>query len=109
MTKKQIYSELAKIAGHLCYDGKKFIEAKRLGPDHLALVQRKMAALLQKLYYDRASADFGGIFERAYRDTCRQAPSPRRSPPETITATGVAWRPSLYTVRGLDAAVDNNE
>lgn len=58
MTTKQIYSALAKIAGHRCYDGKKFMRSKRIGDEHREVIQRRLMVLLQKLDYGRAMNDF---------------------------------------------------
>lgn len=68
MTPKQVYSSLAKIAGHRCHDGKKFIVSKRIGPDHLQIIQNRLFALMEKLQYSRTRLDF----DAAYYDATRE-------------------------------------
>lgn len=68
MTRRQLYMALATIAGHHCYDGKRFVQTKRIGGEHLKHVQRKMLVLLQKLDYQRFASDFRGVEIHRSRD-----------------------------------------
>lgn len=78
MTPRQMYSELAKIAAHRSYDGKKFVVSKRVGREHLRIVQSRMAALLMKLNYERTFHDFREI-------TRAQEPSPDYADAQRLT------------------------
>lgn len=62
MTHRQMYTCLAKIAGHKCYDGKKLLLTKRVGKDHLPIIQRRIMALLEKLDYDKTRHDFREVY-----------------------------------------------
>lgn len=62
MTKKQIYSALAAIAAHGCYDGKKFVRSGRVGKEALGAVQKKIRVLLEKLDYQRTQYDFRDLY-----------------------------------------------
>jgi hypothetical protein len=61
VTNRQIYQALARMAGHKCYDGKKFLVSKRVGGDHLESVQNQMLVLMQKVSYQRCLADFSRV------------------------------------------------
>lgn len=64
MTPKQMYTELSKIAGHSCGDGRPFAICKRVSKPHIEIVQQRILALLEKLNYDRTQRDF----RHAYRE-----------------------------------------
>jgi hypothetical protein len=59
VTPKQIYRDLATIAGHTCANGEPFLLTKRVTAAHLAVVQSRLRALMDKLSYERTHLDFG--------------------------------------------------
>lgn len=59
MTTKQMYSELAKIAGFMCETGKKFARSEQVTPEELKRAQGGLLALLDKLNQNRTERDFG--------------------------------------------------
>lgn len=59
MTPKQMYSELARIAGGGCISGNPFVTTPTVTEAELRKAQRGMMALLEKLNYARSSRDFG--------------------------------------------------
>lgn len=69
MTPKQMYSELAKIAGHECGDGRSFCTSRRISKEHIQIIQNRILALLEKLNYQRAQRDF----RRAYSEQVDRA------------------------------------
>lgn len=58
MTPKQMYSELAKIAGYTCADGIRFVESNKVLKSNMRHVQDRIRALLEKLNYERSWRDF---------------------------------------------------
>lgn len=62
-----MYTHLAKLAAHRCYDGKKFVYSERIGKDHLPVLQRRIMALLEKLDYNRARSDFREAYSSPIR------------------------------------------
>lgn len=58
MTPKQMYSELAKIAGKECESGSIFVKTENVTGQELQKIQKSILALLDKLNYDRTNRDF---------------------------------------------------
>lgn len=58
MTTKQMYAELAKIAGFTCASGETFARTTLLSESELRRAQNSILALLDKLNYMRTSRDF---------------------------------------------------
>lgn len=58
MTPRQMYSELAKIAGHGCGDNRPFLRSQGVSMAHIKIIQRKMRVLLEKINYERTCLDF---------------------------------------------------
>lgn len=58
MTPKQMYSELAKIAGKRCTSGEVFVKTVLLLPDELRRAQMSILALMDKLNYSRSGREF---------------------------------------------------
>lgn len=93
MTPKQMYSELAKIAGFRCESGERLAMTENVTGAELARMQRGLLGLLDKLNYRRCMSDFGRSpryeeemrrMERAERGAMeRQArrPQPEARPP----------------------------
>ena len=68
MTPKQIYNDLAKIAGHNCSDGAPFLFTKKVLQRDLKVLQSRLHALMEKVAYDRTWRDFGRPATRRYTD-----------------------------------------
>jgi hypothetical protein len=62
MTPKQIYAALAKIAGHKCHDGKRFLVSERVGGEHRKIIQRRVLTLMEKIDYGRTVNDFASCY-----------------------------------------------
>lgn len=58
MTPKQMYSELAKIAGTRCASGETFVRTRIVTDQELQKAQRSILSLLDKLNYSRSLRDF---------------------------------------------------
>lgn len=72
MTPRQMYSELSKIAGHRCTDGRQFVTSHKVTRPHMVVIQQKIVALLEKLSYSRTRSDFGGIYHHQPRMSRRR-------------------------------------
>lgn len=58
MTSRQLYSELAKVAGVKCDNGESFLHCESLTARDAKEVQRKLIVLMEKCDYDRTHRDF---------------------------------------------------
>lgn len=59
MTNKQIYQELARIAGYKCADDLPFIKTDKCLKSNLRHVQSHLRAVMEKIDYHRTYSDFG--------------------------------------------------
>ena len=67
MTRRQVYQELAKIAGYRCADDKPFVTTDKCLKSNLRHVQSHLRALMEKLDYNRAFGDFWDTQSQARR------------------------------------------
>jgi hypothetical protein len=58
VTRKQMYEQLARIAGKSCRCGEPFIRARALTPMEVLRAQNSILALMEKLNYERTHRDF---------------------------------------------------
>lgn len=93
MTPRQIYGDLAKIAGHRCTNGKMFVDTDRVGREHLRIVQNRLLALMEKIEYYRTHRDFRGISPRARTQVV--------STPTNFERSTVPPIPEYLSVRGV--------
>lgn len=79
MTPKQIYGDLAKIAGHVCSNGEMFLTTGRITQEHLSVIQSRLRALMDKISYERAHSDFGSTTPRRRRIRTSETEARERS------------------------------